>query len=122
MNAGDTFIPAKPYDHLYMVISDPALDSEQVVMVNFTTHAPEEEQVCIAMPGEHPYLTVKSAVRYKDARIATVAQIEKLTQSGKLRPQHPLSLELLQRMRDGACQSEFLPEGCRKVLDDQGLI
>ena len=40
MNAGDTFFVAQPYNHLYVVISDPALDSSKIVMVNFTTHTP----------------------------------------------------------------------------------
>jgi hypothetical protein len=122
VNAGDTFIPAKPYDHLYMVISDPSLDPTQVVLVNFTTHSPKEEQVCLAHPGDHPYLKVKSAVRYKDARVATVAQLETLIANGQLTLNAPLSEELLQRVRQGAGESDFLPEGCRRILEDQALI
>jgi len=121
VNAGDTFIPAKPYDHLYAIISDPSLDPT-VVIVNFTTWTPQEEQACIAMPGEHPFLTLKSAVRYKDARIATAGDLEKLLAKGKLTRHEPLSGQLLGKMRDGVVMSDFVPEKCRRILEDQVLI
>jgi hypothetical protein len=44
MNAGDTFLPTRPYNHLYRVISDPDVDPENVVLVCFVTNEPEEEQ------------------------------------------------------------------------------
>jgi hypothetical protein len=122
VNAGDTFIPAKPYDHLYMVISEPTLDQANVVLVNFTGYSLDEEVCCIADPGEHPFLDKKSCVRYKDARIASTALLDKLVQAGKLQPHKPLSQLLLSRVRAGAAASGFLPEGCRKILESQCLI
>jgi hypothetical protein len=122
VNAGDTFIPPKPYDHLYMVISDPAMDRDRVVLVNFTSYEPEEEDCCLANPSEHVFLTKKSCVRYKDARIATVDSLTKLVQTGQLRSHQPLSADLLARVRQGAALSDYLPEGCRKILADQHLV
>jgi hypothetical protein len=122
VKAGDTFIPAPPYDHLYMVISDPSADADRVVLVNFTTDSPNEERCCIAIASEHRFLTRPSAVRYKDARITSVSMLEELARMGKMTPDEPLSADLLQRVRDGASKSDFLPEGCREVLSDQWLI
>jgi hypothetical protein len=122
VNAGDTFIPPKPYDHLYMVISDPSVDSERIVLVNFTSFDVDEEDCCIAQKGEHPFLTRKSCVRYKDARITSTSAVDKLVAGGKMRQHKPLSDGLLKRVRDGASNSDFLPEGCRKILEDQELI
>lgn len=122
MNAGDTFLPPKPYNHLYMVISDPVIDPDRVVLVNFTTFHADEEDCCIAQSGEHPFLTRKSCVRYKDGRISSVSALDTLVARGVLTANKPLSKELLRRVQQGALLSDFMPEGCRKILEDQGLI
>ncbi len=121
MSEGDTFLPPPPFNHLYVVISNPSLDG-RVVMVSFTTHTPNEEQLCIIESGEHPFVNRKTAVRYKDARSATTAQLEAVVKIGQLKPHSPVSAELLARMRVGAASSDFLPEGCRKILTEQGVI
>lgn len=70
MSEGDSFLPPPPFNHLDVVISNPSLDG-RVVMVSFTTHTPNEEQLCIIESGEHPFVNRKTAVRYKDARSTT---------------------------------------------------
>ena len=122
MNAGDAFIPSHPYDHLYVVVSDPALDSDNIVLLNFTSYEPEEEDCCIANAGEHQRITKRSCIRYKDGRVSSVAHINKLIETGTMRRQKSVTLGLLERIREGASKSDFLPEGCRRVLEDQGLL
>ena len=122
MKAGDTFLLPHPYHHLYVVCSDPALDAERVVLVNFTSFEPEEESCCIVNAGEHIFVTHKSCMRYKDARVASVAAMKLLVKSGQAKPRTPVSDELLTRIRQGASKSVHLPEGCRRVLTDQSLI
>jgi hypothetical protein len=122
VSAGDTFFLAHPYNHLYVVCSDPAMDGENVVLVNVTTFAQEEEACCIINAGEHPFVTRKSCIRYKDARIAAVEAIRKLQDAGKMTSREPVSSNLLARIRDGASESDFLPEGCRRILENQFLI
>ena len=78
MKAGDTFLVVKPYNHLYVVISDPAQNCEEVVIVNFTSYSPDEEQTCILKAGEHPFIKHKTVVRYKDARITSVRKLQQL--------------------------------------------
>ncbi len=122
MNGGDTFLVVRPYNHLYMVISDPALDADKVVIVNFTTHSPDEEQNCVLEAGEHTFISRKTAVRYKDARVVSVSSLQNLVRANQMTMREPLSEDVLQRVRDGAALSDFLPEGCRKILTDQNLI
>jgi len=122
VNLGDTFIPPKPYQHLYVVISDPAIDPDHVVIVNFTSYDPDEEDCCIAQAREHPFLIHKSCVRYKDARVSALPALSDLVESGTMTTHKPLAKELLRRVQEGASKSDFLPEGCRKVLEDQGFI
>jgi hypothetical protein len=122
VKGGDTFIPAHLDKHLWIILSDPSLDSENVVIVNFTTHTIDEEQHCVVNKGDHPFVKHKTAVRYRDAKSVTVSQLKKLVQSALIKPNSPLSPTLLKRVRNGAGQSDFLPEGCRQILEAQELI
>jgi hypothetical protein len=121
MKAGDSFIPAKPFDHLWIILSDPTADPQQVVIVNCTTW-PDEEETCILRRGDHPFIKHKTAVRYSDARITTVDDLSTLVKNKLLTPKAPVSADVLQRVRDGASASDFLREGVRRVLEDQGVI
>jgi len=80
------------------------------------------EQCCIINAGEHPFVTRKSCIRYKDARIAAASDLRKLQDMGKMNRREPISGSLLARIRNGASESDFLPEGCRRVLEAQSLI
>jgi hypothetical protein len=51
VNVGNTFIDGK-YNHLWLIISDPAADSERIVIVNFTKHTTEKEEDCVINPGQ----------------------------------------------------------------------
>lgn len=122
MNAGDTFIDGK-YHHLWIIISDPAVDSEKVVIVNFTTHTVAEEPSCIVQKGEHPFVRHKTAVRYTDARLVSSANLETLREANLLTPQQQCSADLLKKLRDGASRNiHLLSEECKQTLDEQGLI
>jgi hypothetical protein len=115
VNAGDTFLITHPYNHTIQ-------DAERIVLVNFTTFEQEEETCCIVNAGEHPFITRKSCIRYKDARVTTAAALGQLAKTGKASRRQPVSGDLLARIRNGASESDFLPEGCRHVLQAQSLI
>jgi hypothetical protein len=51
MNAGATFLAPSLDGHLWMVISDPALDQNRVVVVSFMSWTPRLDQACIVRPG-----------------------------------------------------------------------
>ena len=48
MNAGDTFYLAKRQleEHLWFVLSDPAINQEVVIIANFTTWKEYKDQAC----------------------------------------------------------------------------
>ena len=117
-----TFIDGK-YHHLWIVLSDPAIDPDRVVIVNLTTYTIDEESACILKKGEHPFVKHKTAVRYRDARITSPAALEKLRVARLLTPREPCSKLLLAKLRDGASKdADLLSEECRDLLDQQGLI
>lgn len=123
MKAGDTFRPAKYDNHLWMIVSDPSMNSDAIVIMNFTTNTKDEEQSCIVRRGEHPFITDNTAIRYRDSRVASSAQLTKLQQAGLLSSREPLSAQLLEKILKGASISaDCLPVECREVLESQGLI
>lgn len=122
VSAGDTYLVVHPYNHLYVVCSDPAVDSTQVVLVSFTTFKPKEETCCTVQAGEHPFIKHRSCIRYKDARLTTVEGLIKLLELSLMDRRESVSAELLLRIRAGASQSDYLSEECRRVLQNQHLI
>jgi hypothetical protein len=122
MNAGDTFIDGM-YHHLWVVLSDPSVDADNVVIVNFTTHTVDEESSCIVQRGEHPFVKHKTAVRFSAARVSSVTDLERLRKANLLTPREACSASLLKKLRKGAsADSHLLPEESRQVLDDQGFL
>jgi hypothetical protein len=122
VQAGDTFLVVPPYNHLYVVCSDPIADSTRVLLVSLTTFKPKEETCCIIKAGEHPFVKHRTCARYKDARIASVKEILILVGASQMAKREPVSAGLLARIRAGAAQSDYLPEECRKLLLEQSLI
>jgi hypothetical protein len=121
---GDTFLLANSgiNNHLLIIISDPAQDSNRIVMANFTSWRADKDQSCIVKVGEHRFITRRSCVHYGEDRLITLAAYEQLLASRSLSPHDPVSGDLLKRILDGAAVSPFLPLGNRQILVEQGLI
>jgi hypothetical protein len=122
VKVGDTFVDGK-YHHLWTVISDPAADSERVVIVNFTKHTTEKEEDCVVEPGEHPFVKVKTLIQFRDAKCCRLADLETLLKANQLTPHKPVTAALLQRIiASASSNSGKLPQGCKACLEDQNLI
>jgi hypothetical protein len=122
VRAGDTFLVALVADeHLWMVISDPEIDPQRVLMVNFSSWKPYHDQACIVEPGEHPFVIRRSCVNYPEARLTTSEVLERLIAVNQLFPRQSLSAELLARIRRCARTSRLKLEHLQ-VLVDQSLI
>jgi hypothetical protein len=122
VKAGDTYLVALVADeHLWMIISDPALDPDRVLMVNFSTWKPYHDQACVVDRGDHPFLKHRTCVNYPEARVTTVAALEHLVTARQLFPQPPLSEDLLRRVRESARGSRIRLAQLQ-ILIDQGLV
>jgi len=123
-SAGDTFCdPSHHIDtHLHMIISDPAVDPENVVLVNFTTNAISGDASCPVRGHEHPWLRHDSYVSFAHARVRPLAWLEEMERCGHIVRDAPLSTELLERIRRASSASTAMPTGAYDVLDQQGLI
>jgi len=86
---GDTFIKRPTSgipSHLWIVVSDPALDLEQVLIVNLTTSKPgsDVDPACVVLPGEHPFVRMESYVIYERANVTSTAHLSKAVGIGML--------------------------------------
>jgi len=124
MRAGDTFVFHDGSDnHLWVVISNPELDvTAFVVIVNLTTYKVGKDSACILNPEDHPFIKHETCVQYADARAVSNVILDRLADTVTIVLQGPVTPEVLDRIRRGAAESRFIPEGCRKVLVEQGLI
>jgi hypothetical protein len=82
MNAGDTFRIPQPGttldSHLWVVISDPTADEENILIVNFTTSRADSDKACILKPGEHPFVAHETCVNYAGAKVVSKANLDLL--------------------------------------------
>jgi hypothetical protein len=124
MEAGDTFLLVNKQldDHLWVILSDPKKDTEQILIVSLTTAAPHKEAVCLLQAGEHPWVTHETCVAYNTARLVTLANLHGWKDGGHLNTQTPLSSALLKRIRDRASDSVDLALRFADLLTEQGLL
>jgi hypothetical protein len=113
MKAGDVFhLPDWAGGHINVALEVCADGS--VITCNFTDYATHSDWTCIIEVGEHPSITKKSVVNYRQAQYCesgtAVEALERLIDSRK----QPLSPELLARIRQGALDS---PRTSDKIKD-----
>jgi len=63
VNAGDVFRLSGIADiHTWVVLSDPALNPQKVLIVNFTSWDRLEDQACVLDLGDHPFIRDRTCV------------------------------------------------------------
>ena len=104
---GDTFLGELPgqKEHLWAVLTSPNARGE-VVIVNFSTAARGWDTSCVVSPGEHPFVSRESCVRYSDARLVACSHIEAAISKGLISPRESVSNTLLERILHGCLVSE----------------
>jgi hypothetical protein len=104
-----------------MIISDPAKDSKNVVIVRFLSYQDYQEQSCTLESGDHPFVKHKTCVDYAGAILVADSKLEQLKASGRLKSKANLSPIILAKIRDAVPVSR-IPLECEKALEDQGLL
>jgi hypothetical protein len=130
LSAGDAFlipdVDKSGYSqHLWIIISDPTQNPQEVLLVNVTSWECWKEDTCLIEPDDckdFPFIRHRSCVDYRLARIEKCGKIEKLAASGLIKKYSTISPQLLAKIRAGAQQSCFLPNKCQLFLADQGLL
>ena len=124
MNTGDTFHlrgHENLQPHLWVVVSDPEIDADRVLIIDFTSDAPGKDRTCVVKGGSHPCLPHDSCANYPKARILTNSELEHAKSIGALELNEPLDSALLRRIQQSAATSEDMHNKHRQLLVDQGL-
>jgi hypothetical protein len=93
-----------------------------VLLVNFTSWDPLEDQACVLDVGDHPFLTHRTCVNYPRAREASDADLEQLRQAQRLVMLQAVSPEVLRRIREGAMASTRMKLELAELLIEQELV
>jgi len=120
MKQGDTcrFRQEEGKRHLWVVLSDPGINESEVLLVHLTTKTDRSDLACLVQPGEHPFVHAETAVNYAKPRVMSVGLIEKLGVEWR----EPVAVHLLQRLLEGARDSDRIINAHRQILVDQGFI
>ena len=119
---GDTFRFSQIDTHVWIVLSDPGYDPENVLIVNMTTLAPRKDQACILRRGDHPAVSHDTCISYRDGHVVPLETLTTLEASGLLTMGDPLSNEVLDRVLAGAAQSKFIFMEYLELLNSQGVL
>lgn len=115
--AGNTFILTRATGstpHLWIVLTAPAGEPPEVVIVSLTTLRPHSDETVVLHPGDHPFVQHPTCVYFSDARIVAVAQLEKALRQGQAVPRADVSPELLRRIREGLLESPWTVHRIRR--------
>jgi hypothetical protein len=125
LKGGDTFRLVGVADrHTWVVLTDPEKDPSQILIVSFTSFTPRigMDESCVVEPREYSILVNKSCIYYEDIKELSLDNLEALAAAGKLQTRTPIPAALLQRIRDGAKNSDDCKEKYKQVLRKQELI
>jgi hypothetical protein len=124
VNGGDTYWHTDPSDdpHLWIVLSEPKMNAEQVLLVNVTSYAAYKETCCELNVGDHQSIKHRSVVYYQGAKCETMLELGALKSKSWIRMDVPLAPSVLERVRKGAAESKRMKLDYGEILMDQGLI
>jgi hypothetical protein len=123
MREGDAFFFVDvPDRHLWIIISNPEIDADRVLFLSLTSLDVTKENVCVILPGEHPFITHQTCVYYRDIKEASLITLLRLRDAGRLRLTDPVSAELLRRIREGISLSKEVKFKYIEFLIGQGVI
>ena len=119
VKAGMSFWASTPGSikkHLYFVLTDPN-EKFEIVMANMTTvygGAPDQE--CFLEVGDHPVITRRSYLRFRNATLGNSENLWKALRDKTFYQADDLPPEILQKIVRAAKASKFISERCRVAL------
>lgn len=99
--------------HLYIIIS---IVDTKALIVNVTTKKVGSDVSCVLQVGDHDFITRESVINYGDAKIPEIDNLKSAIDKKILKPQKPVTDDLLIRIVNGAKISNAFPQGLLKHL------
>lgn len=104
MTVGDTYVwcpPGTVKDHLWIVISDPAVHDGKCVVVNLTESLHGEHSFTLT-PGQHLYTYKDSDVNFGDAFLTSDAEVQTYVAAGAAKPHDPMDPAIISEIIERA--------------------
>ena len=109
--------------HLWVVLSDPAIDPDNVVIVNLTDSNSHHDHSCLLNASDHSGVFTKpSCIAYQFAKVTSVAVVTQALKQGLLRAKKPVPTAAFQKIINGAQETDELRNAPREILREQLLI
>jgi len=116
LNCGDTFLidDEEGYErHLWIVITPPTEDEDEVVIVSITTLRQYSETLVKLHQGDHSFIKHESVIAYSHAMVVAVEYIETAIKNGTAERTDPVTAALLNRVQAGLVESDRTPNGVK---------
>ncbi len=99
--------------HLYIIIS---IVDTKALIVNVTTKKASSDVSCVLQVGDHDFITRESVINYGDTKIPEIDNLKLAIDKEILKPQKPITDDLLSRILKGARNSKAFPQGYLKHI------
>ena len=112
-------------DHLKIIVSDPAKDSDSLLIVSVTTFREGKfhDPSCFLNSSDHPFIKQKSYIAYQYAKTRSNTDLDRLLGSGGIiLEDDQISEDVLERIHLGAATSEFIALEYVDLLREQEFI
>lgn len=112
--------------HLFVVISDPAKNGNEIVTVHLTTAKDDMwfDPACVLQRGDHDAIGRPTYARYQHAWVVNGNALRTLSEAGQIH-RHSREVmvqpEVLKRLQKGAMGSKRTPARVKGILAEQGL-
>lgn len=119
--AGTLLIPSGPDEnpglrHLHIVCTDPCPNGTQLIVSVSTWRNDLCDSTCILEQVDHPWLTHKSWVMYRAAKVESAATLENGVQQNMFTVQGDMAGDILERVLKGICGSQHTKRGIKKYF------
>lgn len=105
LRPGSCFKFAEKETHLWIVLSDPDLNPDLVLLVNCTTLTPRKDKSCVLRGGCHSLITHDSCINYGEARTYSAEHLESLLTRDRIYLCDSMPSEIYKRIWDNAILS-----------------
>ena len=124
LHCGDTLLMpirplSKPRAHLWILVTEPTVDSKCVIVNVTTLQANSPDRTVILDTGDHSFIKHRSVVRYSDAKFANAKQLFRdiCGKSASGRP--ACSDSMLKRIQTGLLASPYTANYIRAFCEAQ---
>ena len=83
-----------------------------------THRCPRADRTTVLHPGDHKFFKHDSHIEYRQAKIVSAMDLERLLQEGRARPMDKMENNVFTRICDGILKSPFTPMDVREMYNN----